>query len=108
MVWRTPTHLLELRLVASKGPIWSHSTHFAWFPTLMKPVAQLSNVLHCPISATTHDAKVSLREGSKILKFLELSPSSSSFWLKVVTCPLGVYGVERVLSLFFSMVSSLS
>ena len=34
-------------------------------PVLLEPLAQLGNVLHCPVNATTHDAKVLTREGSE-------------------------------------------
>ena len=32
------------------------STHLAWFSAVDEPLAQLSNVLHCPVNATTHGA----------------------------------------------------
>ena len=58
-------------------PVWPHCTHFAWFSALLKPLAQLSNVLYCPVNATTADATVPTREGSKEKsKLLEQSSSS--------------------------------
>ena len=45
-------------LMLSQRPVWPHRTHLAWFSALIEPLAQLGNVLHCPINATTHGAKV--------------------------------------------------
>ena len=52
----------ELRLDAVQRPIWPHCMHFAWFSSLPEPLAQLSNVLRCPVNATTHGVKVLIRE----------------------------------------------
>ena len=48
------TQLLDLRLDALKRPIWQHCTLVAWLSVLIESLAQLGNVLHCPVNATTH------------------------------------------------------
>ena len=65
----------------------SDRTHFAWFSAFFEPLAQLSNVLHCPVNATIHDATGPTREGSKEnVELLEQSSSSlSSSRLRVRT-----------------------
>ena len=55
----------ELRPDAVQRPVWLHRTHFAWLSSLPEPLAQLSNVLRCPVNATTHDVKIPAREQSK-------------------------------------------
>ena len=57
----------ELRLDAVQRPVWPHRTHFAWLSSLLEPLTHLSNVLRCPINATTHGARVPTRERSIFL-----------------------------------------
>ena len=50
--------LLDLRLDALQRPVWPQCTHLAWFSAVHEALAQLGNVLHCPVNATTHGAKI--------------------------------------------------
>ena len=85
LVWSTTAQMLELRLDALPRPVSPHCTQFAWFSALLELLAQLSNFLHCPVNATTHDAKVPTREGSN-----EKSQTASTIIIIVVVIIIGV------------------
>ena len=57
-VCRTTTQLLDLRLDALERPVWPQCSHLAWFSAVHESLVQLSNVLQCPVNATTHGAKI--------------------------------------------------
>ena len=80
LVWRTTTQLLDLRLDVLQRPVRPQCTHLAWFSALIEPLAQLSDVLRCPVNATTKVQNLQTRERSseEIKKLLEQSSTSSS------------------------------
>ena len=47
LVWRT-----------NDAAAWPQCTHLVWSSAVHEPLAQLSNVLHCPLNVTTHGAKI--------------------------------------------------
>ena len=95
LVRSTTTQLLELRLDALQRPVWPHRTHFAWLSAFIEPLAQLGDVLHCPVSATTHGAKVA---NTRVIKrtIQRLFERSSASIIIMMTSPRARYAPRRV------------